>query len=122
VTSTFVGLHLLLPIRGAEGSDFKLRAGHPGPDTPGRPAIGARAVVRVAGNRPLVAQVDGGNGHSGRRSPDLHFGLGSLPDSQPIGVDLTWRDARGDLCHRTIQVTAGWHTILLGSATEVNTQ
>ena len=46
--------------------------------SPGRPAIGAAATVFLPDGRRMSAQVDGGNGHSGKRSQDIHFGLGSV--------------------------------------------
>jgi hypothetical protein len=62
-----------------------------------------------------VQQVDGGNGHSGKRSPDLQFGLGHLPGNELVTVELRWRDARGVLQQQTIQLSPnGWYTILLG--------
>ncbi|MFM7787540.1 MAG: ASPIC/UnbV domain-containing protein, partial [Microcystis panniformis] len=42
------------------------------------PAIGAAVKVSLPDGSQLVAQVDGGNGHSGVRSPVLHFGLGKI--------------------------------------------
>ena len=63
----FLGLHLLLPT-GGEHPEFMFRAGHPGPDLYGRPAIGAAASVELPDGRRLSAQVDGGSGHSGKRS------------------------------------------------------
>jgi hypothetical protein len=108
---SFLGLRLLLPA--GEGSGEGLRVA-PGlaPEVKGRPAIGARAVVHLAGGRRLTAQVDGGNGHSGDRSPDLHFGLGQA-GREPVLVDLAWRDARGKVHEKTLRLAAGWHTILL---------
>ena len=70
----------------------------------------------VAGRAPLVQQVDGGSGHSGKRSPDLQFGLGQLAGDQLVTVELRWRDARGGLQSETIQLAPGsWYTIVLGS-------
>jgi hypothetical protein len=71
--------------------------------------------VFLAGRAPLVQQVDGGNGHSGKRSHDLQFGLGHLSGNELITVELRWRDARGGLQQETIQLSpGGWYTILLG--------
>ena len=62
-----------------------------------------------------MQQVDGGNGHSGKRSPDLQFGLGNRAGTEPVTVELRWRDARGTLQRETIQLSPGaWYTILLG--------
>ena len=74
---------------------------------PSRPAIGATATVHLPDGRRLVAQVDGGNGHSGKRSPDLHFGLGQL-DAQPkLRVDLRWRGADGRVREQTVLAESG---------------
>lgn len=108
----FLGLHLRLPLRPA-ASGVIARPGHPGPDTPGRPAIGAEAVVHLPDGRRLVAQVDGGNGHSGKRSPDLHFGLGRA-GAAPLRVELRWREPGGNIRQQTLSVPPGWHTVVLG--------
>ena len=115
---SFLGLHLLLPLQGRESSAPRVRPGHPGADTPGRPAIGAAATVHLPDGRRLVAQVDGGNGHSGKRSPDLHFGLGKLTSETPVAVDLHWRDLTGNVRSETLQLHPGWHTVILGSASQ----
>jgi hypothetical protein len=108
----FLGLHVLLPLE--PGQPLRSRAGHPGPDLYGRPAIGAAATVHLPPSRVLVAQVDGGSGHSGKRSPDLHFGLGQFPADQKLKVDLRWRDANGKLHQQTLELPPGWHTVVLG--------
>jgi hypothetical protein len=107
----FLGLHLLLPLH--PGQPLRTRPGHPGPGFYGRPAIGAAATVHLPENKVLVAQVDGGSGHSGKRSPDLHFGLGHFTGAS-LSVDLRWRDPDGVLHGERVQLTPGWHTVLLG--------
>ena len=111
----FLGLNLLLPANGAsvEGK-LKERAGQPGADMQGYPAIGARATLYLPDGRRMSAQVDGGTGHSGKRSPALHFGLGRLPWG-PLRVELEWRDAQGHTHQETLRLGEGWHTVLLGS-------
>lgn len=109
----FLGLHLLLPLDAAQ--PFQVRAGHPGPGLRGTPAIGAEASVRLPDGRQLTAQVDGGNGQSGKRAPQLHFGLGKLPPDHTLTVDLRWRDRSGRLHARSLQLKPGWHTLLLGA-------
>jgi enediyne biosynthesis protein E4 len=113
-TGSFLGLHLLLPVKGGP-SDFQERLGHPGPAIYGRPAIGATATVELPGGRRLSAQVDGGSGHSGKRSPDLHFGLGQVKPDTLLKVDLAWRNSIGQVIKRQVWVRPGWHTIELGS-------
>lgn len=78
------------------------------------PIIGAEASVTLPDGRRLTAQVDGGNGQSGKRAPQLHFGLGELSTDQPLTVELRWRDRNGQLHSRNLQLRPGWHTLLLG--------
>jgi enediyne biosynthesis protein E4 len=75
-------------------------------------AIGAEVRVQLADGRVLVSQVDGGNGHSGKRSPELHFGLGD--QRGPVQAAVRWRDTQGRLHNETLDLSAGWHTVLLG--------
>jgi hypothetical protein len=58
-----------------------------------RPAIGARVAVRLSDGRRFSAEVDGGNGHSGKRSPDIHIGLGPVPPGTTADFVVTWRGA-----------------------------
>jgi hypothetical protein len=69
----------------------------------------------------MVAQVDGGNGHSGKRSNDLHFGLGALGPSTPVRVDLRWRDAHGAPRAATLDLRPGWHVLMLGESSSTVT-
>jgi hypothetical protein len=60
-----------------------------------RPAIGATARLVLPGGRIVSGQVDGGSGHSGKRAPEIHLGLGrELPHSD-IDVEMAWRDRAG---------------------------
>jgi hypothetical protein len=111
----FLAFHLLMPVATDGQAEFKARPGHPGPDTIGRPAVGARAAVTLPGGKTMVDQVDGGSGHAGRSSPDIHFGLGAVAPDQQIDVELSWRNTRGQIERRSIRVTPGWHTVVLGS-------
>ncbi len=110
----FLGLHLLLPVKGGP-SAFQVRDGHPSTDLYGRPAFGASVSVELPGGRKFFGQVDGGSGHSGKRSSDLHFGLGQInPDTQ-LKVELAWRDGSGKIEHKTVWLKPGWHSVELGS-------
>ncbi|PZV92804.1 Repeat domain-containing protein [Micromonospora phaseoli] len=82
------------------------------PDAIGTPAYGAQVRVRTPDGRTRVAQLDGGGGHSGKRSFDLVFGLGEIGE-QPVSVELAWRDLDGVLHTRTQQMTRGWHSLML---------
>jgi len=85
----------------------------------GCPAIGAVVTVKLPNGRQLVAQVDGGNGHSGVRSPELHFGLGKVSKNTALPVQVQWRDTTG-LAHQTgLLLSSGWHTVSLEDATKL---
>ncbi|HEX9923219.1 MAG TPA: CRTAC1 family protein [Anaerolineae bacterium] len=117
----FLGLHVLLPVRGSEGiAPTLIRSGHPGSDTPGYPAIGAVARVHLPNGQPLIGLVDGGNGQSGKRSSDIHFGLGDIDPEAQFPIELKWRDSDGSVNQQIIQLTPGWHTILLGNERSVS--
>jgi len=110
----FLDLHLLLPLAADSTAPLRARAGHPGVDLHGRPAYGAQARVRLPDGRKLVAQVDGGTGHSGRRSPDIQFGLGHLPPDTKLEVELRWRGFNGETHETKLKLAPGWHSVLLG--------
>ena len=110
----FIGLHLRFAAGEQKSSKVSVYAGHPVGLT--RPAIGASAKLQFPDGRSLSAQVDGGNGHSGRRSQDLHFGLGTAATTQPFSVRLHWRDHDGKVHAETLNLTPGWHTVLLATS------
>lgn len=85
----------------------------------GSPAIGSQATVHLLDERQLVAQVDGGNGHSGARSPDLHFGLDQISENTSLQVDLKWRDIEGQVRQESLHLSPGWHTVLLGESAKI---
>jgi hypothetical protein len=112
----FLGLRLRLPVSTKDASAQTRVCRETNDTLLSRPAIGAEARVLLPGRAPLVQQVDGGNGHSGKRSPDLQFGLGHLSGNEDVSVLLRWRDAQGVLRQQTIQLAPnGWYTIVLGS-------
>lgn len=115
----FLGLHLVLPLVSESFQATSVRAGHPGPDLRVRSAIGAAARAKLSDGRILVGEVDGGRGHSGKRSHDLHFGLGSTPPDSKIEVELAWRDALGRVRRQSVVVSPGWHTVILGTDEDV---
>jgi hypothetical protein len=108
----FLGLRLRLPLDQKSVEPTKVCSN--GSNLPGRSAIGAVVTIKLPDGRQLVTQVDGGNGHSGKRSPDVHFGLGSLSPAVRLPVEINWRNARGQVQRQTIQLSPGWHTVILG--------
>jgi hypothetical protein len=111
----FLQLYLLLPINGEATPETKVFPGHPTHDVHGRFALGATATLHLADGKLMVAQVDSSNGHSGKRSPELHFGLGQMPSSALVAVDLAWRDVNGTVHRETLKLNPGLYTILLSS-------
>lgn len=112
----FLGLRLLLPIGDKDSNTTIVREGLPTGEIKGRAAVGATVHVTLPNGRVLTRQVDGGNGHSGKRSSDIHFGLGEV--AGPVQIRIDWRDRFGRVQHRLLRVNAGWYTVLLGSDSE----
>ncbi len=108
----FLGLHLLLPLTPETPGETVVRPGHPTADTFGRAAISATVTITLPDGRVLTRQIDGGNGHSGKRSPDLHFGLGQIEG--PLKVRIDWRDPSGHVRQDFLNLKPGWYTVLAG--------
>ncbi|MFE3176328.1 CRTAC1 family protein [Amycolatopsis sp. NPDC059090] len=102
----FVGLRLYLPTDAGAGSAGDLRG-------PGTPAIGAQVRITTADGRVHLSQVDGGSGHSGKRSFDVFTGLGT--SAAPVSAQLRWRDKGGVIHDQTMRISPGWHDMLLGA-------
>lgn len=84
----------------------------------GAPAYGATAQITTADGRTQISQLDGGSGDGGKRSFQVHFGLGSY--SGPVSVQLHWRDGAGQLRQQTLSMSDGTHSLVLtDSAREV---
>jgi hypothetical protein len=85
-----------------------------------RPAVGAQAAVVMPDGRRLTAEVDGGSGHSGKRAPALHFGLGNLGGAAaaPLPIEIRWRDGAGRARMETLRLAPGVHRIVLGAEPE----
>ncbi|ARP73907.1 CRTAC1 family protein [Streptomyces pluripotens] len=100
----YLGLRLYRPAAGSGQGAGK------GIANIGAPAYGATVKVTTSAGT-QVSQLDGGGGHSGFRSFDVHFGLGS--DHGPATVELSWRDADGGRHRTTQKLTPGTHTFML---------
>jgi hypothetical protein len=74
-------------------------------------AIGAAARLALPDGRALTAQVDGGNGHSGVRAPQIVLGVGDL-DRPSFEVDVSWRGAEGSRQAR-VGLAPGWNWVVL---------
>jgi len=116
--NSFLGLHLLLPVASNAGAGKSLTTttvhdGHP-TWREGTPAIGAFVEAEIPNGPRQIRQVDGGNGHSGQRSPEVLFGLGHTSVTE-IRVRITWRDAQSALHHEVLSLKPGYHTVVLGA-------
>jgi enediyne biosynthesis protein E4 len=114
----FLALHLLLPAAEAAKdanppAAIRVHDGHP-TWREGTPAIGTFVEIETPDGRKQIRQVDGGNGHSGQRSPEVRFGLGQVANT-PIPVRITWRDFHGTLHHDALALAPGYHTVLLAA-------
>lgn len=78
----------------------------------GTPAYGAQVRLVAADGHTQLAQLDGGGGHSGKRSFDVFFGLGANGDA-PASAELRWRDVNGAIHRQTLSLTPGWHDLML---------
>lgn len=102
------------------GSYLDLRLTHDTPDAagpmpaPGSPVIGAEVEVTTPDGRKHIDRVDGGSGHSGKRSHDVHLGLGKGVTG-PLPVKLQWRARDGQVHEQTVTLTPGSHWLQLGS-------
>jgi hypothetical protein len=105
----------------AAGNYLGLRLTRPaeGPGTLPSPAVGAQVRAVTAGGRVLIGRVDGGSGHSGKRSYQVLLGLGA--ETAPVAVSLSWRDGAGAAHRQDLRLAPGTHSIELGTAAkEVN--
>jgi len=76
--------------------------------------------VTMPDGRTQLARVDGGSGHSGKRSQDVHIGLGA--DVQPVRVHLRWRDRTGQVREQDLRLAPGWHALRLGTQARIQTR
>jgi enediyne biosynthesis protein E4 len=112
VAASSLTLKLLMPTNPANGL-FHVADTHTR-QVQGSPAIGACASVRLPDGKLLVEQVDGGNGHSGKNSFEVHFGLGAQQRTLEYPVKLNWRGRDGQPHSRNLTLTAGRYSIVLG--------
>ncbi|MEO6702328.1 MAG: CRTAC1 family protein [Jatrophihabitantaceae bacterium] len=86
----------------------------------GTPAYGAQVTVTTPSGS-QVSQLDGGSGHGGYRSFEVHFGLGSYMGE--ASVHLQWRDVNGQLHEQTTKLMPGVHSLVLtDTAQEVSSR
>ena len=114
VTGSSLDLNLLLPVTRNGSSETLVREGKAATGIRGRAAVGAVVTVTLPNVEVHTRQVDGGNGHSGKRSPDLHFGLGNIEGM--VRVEIRWRDPDGHVLQEFFNLKPGRYTVLLAWA------
>ncbi|MEV6926535.1 VCBS repeat-containing protein [Dactylosporangium sp. NPDC051485] len=108
-SGNFLGLRLFRPASDGEPA---------GTGALGTPAYGAVVCIKMADGTTRIAQLDGGGGHSGRRSFDVFFGLGTGA-GKPVDAELMWRDLNGAAHSQKLQLDAGWHDLMLTDNAQV---
>lgn len=83
---------------------------------PGSPATGAQVTVTTADGKKYIQRVDGGSGHGGKRSSEVHIGLGDAKG--PVEVQLKWRDRQGKAHEQVLRLEQGKHALVLGDTAE----
>lgn len=79
-------------------------------------ATGAVARIHFKNGSTLIRYVDGGNGHSGHNSPEIHFSMEGTAGRSIQDIDhieLKWRKAGGEPTSAAVKLSPGWHTIYL---------
>jgi hypothetical protein len=104
--NAFLGLKLLL------GESTDTIVVNPTGKNNFRSALGASARLIHRGAT-VPAFVDGGNGHSGKNSTEIFFGLGKKESGLTVEVALQWRNAGGRVRQGILKLSPGWHTIIL---------
>ncbi|MGF6886616.1 hypothetical protein ABIA39_004610 [Nocardia sp. GAS34] len=107
----YLGLKLFTPATNATPGETSI-AGKP---VLGSPTLGAEVWVTTPDGRKHVAQLDGGSGHSGKRSTDIHLGLGTIDPAVPLQVQISWRDNQGGTHTQQLPLRPGAHTLVLDS-------
>jgi hypothetical protein len=114
VSGSSLSLNLLLPVFRQNSGETIVYQGKQRTWIPGRAAVGAAVTVTLPDGRVLTRQVDGGNGHSGKRSPDIHFGLGDFQGT--VKVKIRWRDPQGQIHQEFLNLKPDRYTLLLAWA------
>jgi enediyne biosynthesis protein E4 len=78
----------------------------------GSPVTDAVVTVTTADGKKYVDRVDGGSGHGGKRSSEVHVGLGDAQGA--VKAQVRWRDRDGVVRQQTLDLSQGRHALVLG--------
>ena len=110
--NTSLVLRVLEPTAARARGSVVVTDGHGATGGVGFPAVGAVITVRMPDGSTRLGLVDGGNGHTGARSSDVHIGLGRAGKNMVLPVSIAWRTDKG-LQTVDLAVKPGWHTVVL---------
>lgn len=78
----------------------------------GSPVTDAVVTVTTADGKKYTDRVDGGSGHGGKRSSEVHIGLGDAQGA--LKVSIQWRDRDGVVRQQELELGQGRHALVLG--------
>jgi hypothetical protein len=104
----YLGLHLVRPASGHQpGRQL---------EGPGTPAYGATVQIWTTHGHTQISELDGGGGASGKRSFEVHFGLGTY--SGLVTARVMWSDPRGHRHSQILHLAPGNHTLVLDNSAQ----
>lgn len=109
-TRPFLGIALKFPLGDHHSKSILIDSNI---TSPSKFAIGAVARIKFKNGKKLIRFVDGGNGHSGRNSQEMHFSFESEEIQDAYEVELEWRKSDGTISKSCIRLKSGWHTVFL---------
>ncbi|MEM7069971.1 MAG: VCBS repeat-containing protein, partial [Pseudomonadota bacterium] len=86
-----------------------------------RAAIGAAAKIELKNQSLRIGYSDVSNGHSGRRSSEIHFGLGDIDKETLLSVSISWRGKSGSI-NKNLLLKPGRHRIIIDKVKSLNSK
>jgi len=108
----FVGLRILHSTEAGTEAAEVVDGLAPAHEMEGFAALGASVTLTTDAGDEKRTFVDGGNGHGGQSSSDVHLGIGADAGSEHTAT-ITWRDAEGTTQSTRVDVGTGWNTVVL---------
>lgn len=105
-----ITLRLLMPIN-ENVDETKVVKNNEKVELLGVDPVGAEVTATLKSGETLTRYIDGGNGHSGKRSYELHFGLGK--ESEIVEMAVRWRGLSGKVYKENFKVGKGNYLVVL---------